>query len=85
MAPKSFKNFGKLPLELRLKIWNYSSTPRIVRAKWDNYSDKKYVAVMYVSLIPISYLSFAFSCNFNPWNALPTPPNPFKHTKSSSA
>jgi hypothetical protein len=36
MAPKTFYRFRKLPIELRLRIWNLMMEPRVIRAKWEN-------------------------------------------------
>ena len=38
MAPKKFVNyFRRLPMELRLRIWNLTMEPRLIRAKWENH------------------------------------------------
>jgi hypothetical protein len=38
MAPKNFVNyFNRLPIELRLRIWNLTMEPRLICAKWENH------------------------------------------------
>jgi hypothetical protein len=48
MAPRTFHPFPKLPIELRLRIWNLTMEPRVIRAKWDNDFDDKDCKQIYV-------------------------------------
>ncbi|KAE9365987.1 hypothetical protein N431DRAFT_430167 [Stipitochalara longipes BDJ] len=47
MAPKAFHRFPKLPIELRLRIWNLTMEPRVIKAKWDNEFTARSVCQFY--------------------------------------
>jgi len=54
MAPRSFRKFSKLPIEIRLRIFNLATEPRIVRAKWETITyDKEYRTVYRLSAGPV--------------------------------
>jgi hypothetical protein len=48
MAPKAFHRFRKLPIELRLRIWNLMIEPRVIRAKWDNDVTERDIVQVYI-------------------------------------
>ncbi len=48
MAPKAFQRFRKLPIELRLRIWNLTMEPRVIKAKWENEVTENDICQFYV-------------------------------------